>query len=184
MSSKVDFEVSASTALNDSRPLYRFGCGYDVHRFIALPDGEKTTHIMLCGVPIEHDMRILAHSDGDVGIHALVDAILGAISSGDIGVHFPPTDPQFAGMSSSHFLQHAVNIAATKGYKVSNADVTILCERPKISPHRDAMRNCLANIIGIDPEYISVKATTTEKLGYLGRREGIAADAVVGCVRI
>jgi 2-C-methyl-D-erythritol 4-phosphate cytidylyltransferase/2-C-methyl-D-erythritol 2,4-cyclodiphosphate synthase len=165
-----DFEPDA--------PAMRIGFGYDVHR---LADGEE---LWLCGVRIDHDRGLAGHSDADVAIHALVDAILGAAAAGDIGQHFPPSDPQWRGASSDRFLSHAMTLAAEAGYALGNADVTIVCEAPKIGPHREAMRERLAAILGVDIASVSVKATTTEKLGPMGRGEGIAAQAVVNLVRI
>lgn len=161
----------------DQMPAIRVGTGYDVHR---LAEGEE---LWLCGLRIEHSHGLAGHSDADVAIHALVDAILGALGDGDIGSHFPPSDPQWRGASSDRFLTHAVARAAESGYAVGNVDLTIICEAPKIGPHRQAMRERLAEIIGVDPGQVSVKATTTEKLGYTGRGEGIAAQAVATLVR-
>lgn len=154
----------------------RVGTGYDVHR-LAL--GEE---LWLCGVKIDHDKGLAGHSDADVGIHALVDAILGAVGAGDIGSHFPPSDPKWKGASSDRFLVHAVNIAAAAGYRIGNVDLTLICEAPKIGPHREAMRLRLAEILGTQPDAVSVKATTTEKLGFAGRGEGIAAQAIASLV--
>ena len=153
-------------------PHMRVGSGYDVHR---LADGEE---LWLCGVRIDHPQGLAGHSDADVAIHALVDAVLGAIGAGDIGQHFPPGDPQWRGASSDRFLSHAVQLAADAGYAIGNVDVTIVCEAPKIGPHRQAMRARLAEIMGVDIACVSVKATTTEGLDATGRREGIAAHAV------
>lgn len=155
----------------------RVGTGYDVHR---LADGEE---LWLCGVRIAHDRGLAGHSDADVAIHALVDALLGAIGAGDIGQHFPPSDPQWKGASSDRFLAHAGQLVAQAGYALGNADVTIICEAPKIGPHRDGMRARLAEILGVDTSAISVKATTTERLGFTGRGEGIAAQAAVSLFR-
>jgi 2-C-methyl-D-erythritol 4-phosphate cytidylyltransferase/2-C-methyl-D-erythritol 2,4-cyclodiphosphate synthase len=151
---------------------YRTGSGYDVHRLI---DGDG---VWLCGVKIPHDMKLEGHSDADVAMHALTDAILGAIAAQDIGAHFPPSDPQWRGAPSWKFLDHAMKLVAAKGGQVTHCDVTIICERPKVGPHRDAMIARLAEIMGVDPHRISVKATTTEKLGFTGRGEGIAAQAM------
>lgn len=156
----------------------RVGTGYDVHR---LEDGEE---LWLCGIRIDHDRGLAGHSDADVAIHALVDAILGAAGAGDIGQHFPPSDPQWRGASSHRFLAHAARLAADTGYAVGNVDVTIICEAPKIGPHRDAMRARIAEILGVDIGCVSVKATTTEKLGFTGRNEGIAAQSVATLYRI
>lgn len=158
-------------------PAMRVGTGYDVHR---LAEGED---LWLCGVKIEHTHGLAGHSDADVAIHALVDALLGAISAGDIGQHFPPSDPQWKGASSDRFLAHAVQLVAQAGYGIGNVDVTIVCEAPKIGPHRAAMRDRLAEIMGVDSGLVSVKATTTEGLDATGRREGIAAQAVACVVR-
>lgn len=156
----------------EQTPAIRVGTGYDVHR---LAKGEE---LWLCGLRIEHSHGLAGHSDADVAIHALVDAILGALGDGDIGSHFPPNDPQWRGAASDRFLVHAVSRAGENGYAVGNVDVTIICEAPKIGPHRQAMRDRLAEIMGIGVTQVSVKATTTEKLGYTGRGEGIAAQAV------
>jgi 2-C-methyl-D-erythritol 4-phosphate cytidylyltransferase/2-C-methyl-D-erythritol 2,4-cyclodiphosphate synthase len=159
-------------------PLVRMGTGYDVHR---LEDGEE---LWLCGVKIDHHQGLSGHSDADVAIHALVDAILGACARGDIGQHFPPSDPQWRGASSDRFLAHAVKLAAEAGYGIGHVDVTIICEAPKIGPHREVMRARLAQIMGVDIGLVSVKATTTEKLGFTGRGEGIAAQAAATLVRL
>ncbi len=160
----------------DLSPL-RVGTGYDVHR---LADGEE---LWLCGVKIDHARGLAGHSDADVAIHALVDAILGAIGDGDIGSHFPPSDPQWKGASSDRFLIHAVSLAAAAGYRIGNVDLTIICEAPKIGPHRQAMRARLADLLGTDIAAVSVKATTTERLGFAGRGEGIATQAVATLLR-
>lgn len=149
----------------------RMGTGFDVHR---LTDGEE---LWLCGVKIDHKQGLAGHSDADVAIHALVDAILGAVGNGDIGSHFPPSDPQWRGASSDRFLKHAVGLAAQAGYRIGNVDLTLICEAPKIGPHRQAMRERLADLLAIDVGSVSVKATTTERLGFAGRGEGIAAQA-------
>ncbi|MPS69337.1 MAG: bifunctional 2-C-methyl-D-erythritol 4-phosphate cytidylyltransferase/2-C-methyl-D-erythritol 2,4-cyclodiphosphate synthase [Novosphingobium sp.] len=159
-------------------PPIRVGTGYDVHR---LEEGEE---LWLCGVKIAHTHGLSGHSDADVAIHALVDALLGAVGKGDIGQHFPPSDPQWKGAASDRFLAHAAKLVAEAGYALGNADVTIICEAPKIGPHREAMRSRLAEILGADPSLVSVKATTTEKLGFTGRAEGIACQAAVSLVRI
>lgn len=159
-------------------PAMRVGSGYDVHR---LAEGEE---LWLCGVRIEHSHGLAGHSDADVAIHALVDALLGAVGAGDIGQHFPPSDPQWCGASSDRFLTHAVKLVGEAGYSVANVDVTLICEAPKIGPHREAMRARLAELLGIDCALVSVKATTTEKLGFTGRGEGIAAQAVATVARL
>jgi len=150
----------------------RNGAGYDVHRFC---DGD---HVWLCGVKIPHDRALEGHSDADAGLHALTDAILGAIGEGDIGLHFPPTDGRWRGAPSWKFLDHAAGLVRAKGGAIVNCDVTIICERPKVTPHREAMRAKVAEILHIDVSRVSIKATTTEGLGFTGRREGLAAQAV------
>ena len=150
----------------------RIGQGFDVHAF---GDGD---HVMLGGVRIPHPRGIQAHSDGDVVIHALCDAILGALALGDIGRHFPPSDERWRGADSRQFLRHCRMLAAERGWVVANADVTVVCERPRIAPHVDAMRTALASGLGVALDAISVKATTSERLGFTGREEGIAAQAV------
>ena len=156
----------------------RTGSGYDVHAFC---DGD---HVVLCGVKIAHDAGLLGHSDADVAMHALTDALYGAMAEGDIGQHFPPTEPQWKGAASDIFLDHAAKLAGEKGFTISNVDVTLICEVPKIGPHAVAMRRELARIIGIDVDRVSVKATTSERLGFTGRKEGIAAMATATLVRI
>ena len=146
--------------------------GYDAHRF---GDGD---HVWLCGVKVPHDHGLIGHSDADAGLHALTDAILGCIGAGDIGQHFPPSDAQWRGAPSWKFLDHAARLVAQKGGRIIHCDVTLICERPKIGPHRDAMRARIGEILGLDMSRISVKATTTEGMGYTGRREGLAAQAV------
>jgi len=158
-------------------PPIRVGTGYDVHKIAA---GEE---LWLCGVKIDHSHGLAGHSDADVAIHALVDAILGAIGQGDIGSHFPPSDPQWKGAASDRFLAHAAKLASDAGYRIGNIDLTIICEAPKIGPHRDAMRARLAEILATGIDAISVKATTTERLGFTGRSEGIAAQAVATLLR-
>jgi 2-C-methyl-D-erythritol 4-phosphate cytidylyltransferase/2-C-methyl-D-erythritol 2,4-cyclodiphosphate synthase len=151
---------------------FRTGTGYDVHRFAA---GDSVT---ICGVRIAHDQSLEGHSDADVGLHALTDAILGTIGAGDLGSHFPPGDPQWRGADSARFLSHAAGLVAARGGRIAHVDVTLICERPKIAPHRAAMIARIAAILGLDEGRVSVKATTTEGLGFTGRREGIAAQAV------
>lgn len=151
----------------------RIGTGFDVHRF---GPGEAVT---LCGVSIPHGRGLQGHSDADVGLHALADAIYGALAEGDIGRHFPPSDPQWEGADSTLFLRHAVGLARERGFRIGNIDVTIICERPKVGPHADAMRARIAEIAGTEIARVSVKATTTERLGFAGREEGIAAQAAV-----
>lgn len=155
----------------------RLGNGYDVHAFC---EGD---HVILCGVKIPHSKALLGHSDADVGMHALTDAIYGALAAGDIGRHFPPSDPQWKGAASEIFLAHAAKLAAERGYRIGNVDVTLICERPKIGPHAVEMAAELARIMDVAPDRVSVKATTSERLGFTGREEGIAAIATVTLVR-
>lgn len=150
----------------------RSASGFDVHKFT------QGDHIWLCGIKIAHSHALEGHSDADVGLHALTDALLGCIGEGDIGQHFPPTDDRWKGAPSWKFLDHAVGLVAAKGGTINNVDVTIICERPKVGPHRDAMKAKIAEILKIHPSRVSVKATTTEGLGFTGRREGIAAQAI------
>lgn len=149
------------------------GHGVDAHRF---GPGDV---VWLCGIRIEHDLGLVGHSDADCGLHALTDAVLGAIADGDIGEHFAPSDPRWKGASSDQFLTHAVKRVAAQGGRILNADVTLVCERPKIRPHRDAMRARIAELLGIPVHRVSVKATTTEGMGFTGREEGLMAQAVV-----
>lgn len=158
--------------------MIRTGTGFDVHR---LAEGEE---LWLCGLKIEHDKGLAGHSDADVALHALVDAILGAAGEGDIGLHFPPSDDQWRGAASGRFVEHAVSLAAAKGYAIGNVDVTIICEAPKLGKHREAMRAELARLLGVQADRVNVKATTTERLGFTGRGEGIAAQAVATLVAI
>ena len=153
--------------------MMRIGNGFDVHAF-----GEGD-HVTLGGVRVPHSHGVIAHSDGDVVVHALCDAIFGALALGDIGVHFPPSDERWRNADSRQFLRHAATLMAQHGYALGNADITVIGERPKISPHAQAMRECLAADLDSDVGRISVKATTTEKLGFTGRSEGIAAQATV-----
>jgi len=155
----------------------RTGNGFDVHRF---GDGD---HVMLCGIAIPHDRGLQGHSDADVGLHTLTDAIYGALAAGDIGTHFPPSDPQWKGAESHIFLTHAVDMALAQGFTITHADLTLICERPKIGPHATAMRTRLAELLRIEVGRVSVKATTTERLGFTGREEGIAALATVTLVK-
>ena len=150
----------------------RIGQGFDVHRFI------EGTSVWLCGVEIPHTARLEGHSDADVGLHALTDALLGAIGAGDIGTHFPPSDMRWKDAASHIFLSRAVELVAAKGGSIVNVDVTILAEAPRVGPHRASMTQRMADILNIASDRVSVKATTTEGLGFTGRREGIAAMAV------
>jgi 2-C-methyl-D-erythritol 2,4-cyclodiphosphate synthase len=147
--------------------------GIDVHAF------GPGDHLMLAGVRVPHGRGVLAHSDGDVVIHALCDALLGTAGLGDIGQHFPDSDPQWRGAASSEFLRRVVEMLTARGYEPVNVDITIVAQQPKIGPHREAMRHRLAELLGLDAEAVNVKATTTEQLGLIGRGEGIAALAVV-----
>ena len=150
----------------------RVGQGFDVHPF------GPGDHVMVCGVAIPHEVAPVGHSDADVGLHALTDAVLGAIGAGDIGMHFPPSDPRWRGASSDRFLAYAATLVRERGGAIAAVDVTIICERPRIAPHRDGMIERVAEILAISPGRVSVKATTTERLGFTGRGEGIAAQAV------
>lgn len=155
----------------------RVGQGYDVHAF------EAGEYAVLCGVKVPHDKALKGHSDADVGMHALTDAIYGALADGDIGQHFPPSDPQWKGTESHVFLRHAVARAQERGYRISNVDVTLICERPKVGPHAVAMRTALAEIMDLDIGQVSVKATTSERLGFTGREEGIASMAIATLIK-
>ncbi len=176
--SEDNFKITSADDMARAERLYenrlgetRIGSGFDVHRF------GGAGPIMLCGIEVEHEHGLAGHSDADVGLHALADAILGAFAAGDIGDHFPPSDPQWAGASSDRFLRHAADLLRERGGSISGVDLTLICERPKIGPHRIAMRMRVAEILGIAVERVSVKATTTERLGFTGRGEGIAAQA-------
>lgn len=158
-------------------PIFRIGQGLDVHAF---EDGHFVT---LAGIQIPHTHGLKAHSDGDVILHALSDALLGALALGDIGQHFPDTDPNFKGADSRILLQQVYQLVQQKGFILNNADITVACERPKLAPHNIAMRQSIAQVLNVDIEQISLKATTTEKLGFTGRQEGILASAVVLLVK-
>jgi len=155
---------------------FRTGLGFDVHRFAAPEDGRP---LILMGCDIPHDRGLAGHSDADVMLHALMDALLGAAGLGDIGQHFPDTDPAFQGADSTGLLERVMGDLAERGYHVVNADVCLIGERPKVGPHRQRMRDRIAPILGLHPDALNVKATTTEKLGFTGRGEGLAAQAVV-----
>jgi 2-C-methyl-D-erythritol 4-phosphate cytidylyltransferase/2-C-methyl-D-erythritol 2,4-cyclodiphosphate synthase len=170
--------LRAKAILKGRKMDVRMGNGFDVHAFCA---GD---HLWLCGHKIAHSQGLLGHSDADVGMHALTDAIYGALAEGDIGQHFPPSDALWKGAASHIFLTHAINRASARGYTLANCDVTLICERPKIGPHVPAMRAALAHILGTEIDRVSVKATTSERLGFTGREEGIAALASVTLVRI
>ncbi|HWA43782.1 MAG TPA: bifunctional 2-C-methyl-D-erythritol 4-phosphate cytidylyltransferase/2-C-methyl-D-erythritol 2,4-cyclodiphosphate synthase [Hypericibacter adhaerens] len=178
MGSEENFKITTEDDLQRAERLlgggaweYRSASGYDVHRFAP---GDA---IMLCGIRVPHSAALEGHSDADVGLHALTDALLGCIGAGDIGQHFPPSDPRWRGADSSKFLAHAGELVAAKGGRIAHLDVTIICERPKVGPHRAAMIERIAQILGLDQGRVSVKATTTEGLGFTGRAEGIAAQA-------
>ncbi|MES2894653.1 MAG: bifunctional 2-C-methyl-D-erythritol 4-phosphate cytidylyltransferase/2-C-methyl-D-erythritol 2,4-cyclodiphosphate synthase [Pseudomonadota bacterium] len=166
-------DFAMAERLTGQTRIVRIGQGLDAHRW---GPGDA---VWLCGVRIDHHAALIGHSDADAGLHALTDAILGAIGEGDIGEHFPPSDPQWKGVSSDRFLSHAVGLVAAKGGRILNADVTLVCERPKIRPHRDAMRRRLAELMALPLDRVSVKATTTEGMGFTGREEGLLAQAVV-----
>ncbi len=153
--------------------LFRIGQGFDVHRLVEGRD------LWLCGIKLEHTRGLLGHSDADVAIHALCDAILGALALRDIGYHFPDKDPKYKGADSKLLLAEVICMMEKRGYEIGNLDITICAEQPKINPHVEEMRDCLAGICGTDVENVSVKATTTEKLGFTGREEGISSYATV-----
>ena len=159
------------------QPSIRIGMGFDVHRLV---EGEE---LWLGGIRLDHSKGLSGHSDADVALHAIVDALLGAVANGDIGSHFPPSDPRWKGASSDQFLEHAARLVREAGYGVGNVDLTIICEAPKIGPHRDAMRTRIADLLGVDIALVSVKATTTERLGLTGRGEGIAAQAIATVIK-
>jgi 2-C-methyl-D-erythritol 4-phosphate cytidylyltransferase/2-C-methyl-D-erythritol 2,4-cyclodiphosphate synthase len=172
-----DLALAQQMAVSSSVPDVRQGTGFDVHRF---GDGD---HVWLCGIAIPHTQGLDGHSDADVGLHALTDALLGAVGDGDIGQHFPPSDPQWKGARSEVFLADAGRRVAVAGFAISNVDVTLICEAPRVGPHREAMRAEIARILGLDVTRVGVKATTSEGLGFTGRREGIAAMASATIVR-
>lgn len=164
-----DFDMAERLA--GAARIVRVGSGFDAHRFT---DGD---HVTLCGVRIPHDQGLLGHSDADAGLHAVTDALLGAVALGDIGDHFPPTDPRWKDADSAVFLRHALSLVQARGGRVLNVDVTLICERPKVKAHREAMRARVAEILELPLDRVSVKATTTEEMGFTGRREGVAAQA-------
>ncbi|MDR3507068.1 MAG: bifunctional 2-C-methyl-D-erythritol 4-phosphate cytidylyltransferase/2-C-methyl-D-erythritol 2,4-cyclodiphosphate synthase [Caulobacteraceae bacterium] len=171
-----DFTMAEALAPLATAPAARVTCvgqGFDAHRF---GPGDA---VWLCGVKIEHDKTLIGHSDADAGLHALTDALLGTIGEGDIGDHFPPTDPKWRGVDSAVFLSHAVDLVRAKGGQIVNVDVTLICERPRIKAHRAAMRARLATLLDLPEVRVSVKATTTERMGFTGREEGLAAQAIV-----
>ncbi|MBE2211299.1 MAG: 2-C-methyl-D-erythritol 2,4-cyclodiphosphate synthase [Xanthomonadaceae bacterium] len=157
---------------NDNLPRFRIGQGFDVHAF------GPGDHVMLGGVRVPHTQGVEAHSDGDVVIHALCDAMLGALALGDIGQYFPPSDLRWKDVASIDFLRHCHALITERGWQVGNCDVTVICERPKVGPHADAMRSLLSNELDIALDAVSIKATTSEQLGFTGRGEGIAAQAI------
>lgn len=160
---------------------FRIGHGFDVHKFAEPKAGSV---IFICGVSIPYESALIAHSDGDVALHALCDALLGAAALGDIGHHFPDTDPQYAGSDSRDLLKHVIKAVEQSGYQVGNVDLTIMAQSPKMAPHISAMRQNIAQVLKVDIGQVNVKATTTEKLGFVGRKEGIAAEAVALIVKI
>ncbi|WP_427792599.1 bifunctional 2-C-methyl-D-erythritol 4-phosphate cytidylyltransferase/2-C-methyl-D-erythritol 2,4-cyclodiphosphate synthase [Brevundimonas diminuta] len=165
-------DFAMAEALSAARTVTRIGQGYDVHRW------GPGASVWLCGVEIPHDQTLIGHSDADAGLHALTDAILGAIADGDIGDHFPPSDPKWKGASSDRFLVYAAERVALRGGRIVNVDVTLICEQPKVKPHRLAMRERLAELLKLPLDAVSVKATTSEEMGFVGRNEGLAAQAV------
>ena len=158
-------------------PEFRVGSGYDVHKLVP---GRK---LILCGVQVPYELGLLGHSDADVALHALMDALLGAAALGDIGKHFPDTDKRFKGADSMKLTAHVVGLLQERGWQINNVDVTIIAQRPKLAGFIPAMRTKVADVLGIDEDAVNVKATTTEKLGFTGRGEGIAAEAVASLVR-
>ena len=157
-------------------PDVRVGHGYDTHQFV---DGDS---VWLCGIELNHNQKLSGHSDADVGLHALTDALLATIGDGDIGSHFPPSDSQWSGARSDQFLKHAVSRVTDAGGRITHMDVTLVCETPKVGPHRDAMRAAIADITGIEQDRVSVKATTNERMGFVGRNEGMVALATATVV--
>ena len=166
-------DFAMADALAGQARITRIGQGFDAHRF---GPGDS---VWLCGINVAHDQGLVGHSDADVGLHALTDALLGAVSQADIGEHFPPSDPKWKGAASHQFVSHAVALVREAGGRIVNADLTLICEAPKIRPHRDAMRARIAELLELPQDRVSVKATTTEAMGFTGRREGLAAQAVV-----
>lgn len=185
--SEHNYKITTSEDMRDARALLdhhfetRVGVGMDAHRLVAHEEGTiAAKHVVtLCGVDIPFEQGLEGHSDADVGLHAIVDALLGAMSEGDIGTHFPPTDPRWRGMNSSRFVLHAYQLLKQKQGKILHVDVTLVCERPRVGPHREQMRDSIAKLFDIELSRVSVKATTTEKMGFTGRGEGIAAQAAV-----
>ncbi len=171
-----DLQLAERLIASEMQNEIRVGQGFDVHAF---DEDEHADHVILCGVSIPHHCKLKGHSDADVGFHALTDAILGAIGEGDIGLHFPPSDDSFKNMDSAVFLKKSMDLLRDKGGRLVNADVTLICEAPKIGPHRDTMIARMSEVLSVSQNRINIKATTTEKLGFTGRKEGIAAQASV-----
>ena len=159
-------------------PQLRVGCGYDVHKLV------EERKLILCGVEVPYELGLLGHSDADVALHALMDALLGAAALGDIGKHFPDTDERFKGADSMKLTEHVVGLLAERGWQINNVDVTIIAQRPKLASFIPAMRANVARVLGVEKEAVNVKATTTEKLGFTGRGEGIASEAVASIIRL
>ena len=159
-------------------PQLRVGCGYDVHKLV------EERKLILCGVEVPYELGLLGHSDADVALHALMDALLGAAALGDIGMHFPDTDERFKGADSMKLTEHVVGLLAERGWQINNVDVTIIAQRPKLASFIPAMRAQVARVLGVEEEAVNVKATTTEKLGFTGRGEGIASEAVASIIRL
>lgn len=159
-------------------PQLRVGCGYDVHKLV------EDRKLILCGVDVPYELGLLGHSDADVALHALMDALLGAAALGDIGKHFPDTDERFKGADSMKLTEHVVKLLAERGWQINNVDVTIIAQRPKLAGFISAMRENVAKVLGVDADAVNVKATTTEKLGFTGRGEGIASEAVASIIRL
>lgn len=163
---------------NVSFPQLRVGCGYDVHKLV------QDRRLILCGVEVPYELGLLGHSDADVALHALMDALLGAAALGDIGKHFPDTDERFKGADSMKLTEHVAGLLAERGWQINNVDVTIIAQRPKLASFIPAMRANVARVLGVEEEAVNVKATTTEKLGFTGRGEGIASEAVASIIRL
>lgn len=163
---------------NVSFPQLRVGCGYDVHKLV------QERRLILCGVEVPYELGLLGHSDADVALHALMDALLGAAALGDIGKHFPDTDERFKGADSMKLTEHVAGLLAERGWQINNVDVTIIAQRPKLASFIPAMRANVARVLGVEEEAVNVKATTTEKLGFTGRGEGIASEAVASIIRL
>ena len=159
-------------------PQLRVGCGYDVHKLV------EERKLVLCGVEVPYELGLLGHSDADVALHALMDALLGAAALGDIGKHFPDTDERFKGADSMKLTEHVAGLLAERGWQINNVDVTIIAQRPKLASFIPAMRAQVARVLGVEEEAVNVKATTTEKLGFTGRGEGIASEAVASIIRL